>query len=145
MFSNLDWTNVMVLLLLALFIFGNKLPQMLVDGLRMLRNLRRMAQNATADISRELGTDIRLEDLHPKTFVRKHLLTELEQEALTRPLKQVSEDLLQQARGVDDEVRTTATRAGHAVEDGAGAAGATTTTPTTGERPPALPAYDDIT
>jgi sec-independent protein translocase protein TatB len=144
-FSNLDWTNVMVLLLLALFIFGNKLPQMLVDGLRMLRNLRRMAQNATADISRELGTDIRLEDLHPKTFVRKHLLTELEQEALTRPLKQVSEDLLQQARGVDDEVRTTATRAGHAVEDGAGAAGATTTTPTTGERPPALPAYDDIT
>ena len=35
-----------------------------------------MARNATSDLSRELGTDIQLEDLHPKTFIRKHLLSE---------------------------------------------------------------------
>jgi sec-independent protein translocase protein TatB len=104
-FSNLNWWNVAVLLLLALFIFGDKLPQMISDGLRMLRNLRRMAQNATSDLGRELGTDLQLEDLHPRTFVRKHLLSEADQEELTRPLKDVSEDLSRHVRGVGDEVR----------------------------------------
>jgi sec-independent protein translocase protein TatB len=104
-FSNLNWWNLAVLLLLALFIFGDKLPQMISDGLRMLRNLRRMAQNATTDLSRELGTDIALEDLNPKVFVRKHLLSEEDQETLTRPIKQVSDDMNRHVRGVGDEVR----------------------------------------
>jgi sec-independent protein translocase protein TatB len=102
-FSNLNWYNVIVLLLLALFIFGDKLPQMISDGLKLLRNVRRMAQNATTDLSRELGTDIRLEDLHPKAFVRKHLLSEDDQEALTRPLRDLSEDVTRQTSGLRDE------------------------------------------
>ena len=44
-----------------------------------------MARNATGDLSRELGTDIQLEDLHPRTFVRKHLLSEEDEAALRRP------------------------------------------------------------
>lgn len=102
MFSNLNWYNVVVLLLLALFIFGDKLPKMIADGMRLMRNLRHMAQNATRDLSRELGSDISLEDLHPKTFVRKHVLNEAEQEALVRPMKQVSEDLRRQVNGLDE-------------------------------------------
>ena len=39
-------------------------------------------QGATADLSRELGTDIQLEDLHPKAFIRKHLLSEEDEQAL---------------------------------------------------------------
>jgi len=104
-FGNLTWYHILILLLLALFIFGDKLPQMLGDGLRMLRNLRRMAQNATNDLSRELGTDIQLEDLHPKTFVRKHLLSEADQDALLRPLKGVSEDVKKQAQDVESDLR----------------------------------------
>jgi sec-independent protein translocase protein TatB len=104
-FSNLNWYNIVVLLLLALFIFGDKLPHMIADGLRMLRNLRRMAQNATSDLSRELGTDIQLEDLHPKAFVRKHLLSEEDQEALLKPLRSVSDDVVKQTRGLEKDLK----------------------------------------
>ena len=57
----------LVLILLAMFIFGpDKLPKAISDGVRILRNLRDMARNATTDLSRELGTEISLEDLNPK-------------------------------------------------------------------------------
>jgi len=102
-FSNLNWYDMAFLLLLALFVFGDKLPQVLADLMRMLRNLRRTAQSATADLSRELGTDIRLEDLHPRAFVRRHLLSDEDREFLTRPMKELTDDLLMQTRGLRDE------------------------------------------
>ena len=77
----------------ALLIFGERLPKVISDGLRMLRNLRDMARNATGDLSRELGTDIQLEDLHPKAFIRKHLLSEEDEAALRKPLQGVYDDL----------------------------------------------------
>ena len=67
----------LVLILLAMFIFGpDKLPKAISDGVRILRNLRDMARNATTDLSRELGTEISLEDLNPKSLIRKHILSE---------------------------------------------------------------------
>lgn len=128
MFGNLNWYNIVVLLLLALFIFGDKLPQMIADGLRMLRNLRRMAQNATSDLSRELGTDIQLEDLHPKAFVRKHLLSEADQEALLKPLRSVSDDVVKQSRGLEQDLKEVGRRAESAageVRDAADVRGST--------------------
>jgi sec-independent protein translocase protein TatB len=92
-FENLNAWEVGALLLLALLIFGEKLPKVISDGLRMLRNLRSMASNATGDLSRELGTDIRLEDLNPKAFVRKHLLSEEDEAALRKPLQSLYEDV----------------------------------------------------
>ncbi|QSB14086.1 hypothetical protein JQS43_21530 [Natronosporangium hydrolyticum] len=124
MFSNLNWYNVAILLLLALFIFGDKLPQMITDGLRMVRNLRRMAQNATSDLSRELGTDIRVEDLHPKAFVRKHLLSEADQEKLLQPIKGISEDVLQQTKGIQDELKEVGRQADQVAGEVKGATGA---------------------
>jgi sec-independent protein translocase protein TatB len=67
----------------------------------MLRNLRRMASNATSDLSRELGTDIQLTDLHPKTFIRKHLLSEEDEAALRRPLEGLQRDLKDVAKAAD--------------------------------------------
>jgi sec-independent protein translocase protein TatB len=93
MFDNLNWWEIGALLILALLIFGDRLPQAISDGLRMLRNLRRMATNATSDLSRELGTDIQLTDLHPKTFLRKHLLSEEDEAMLRRPLEGLHRDL----------------------------------------------------
>ena len=78
----------------------------------MLRNLRQMARNATADLSRELGTDIQLEDLHPKTFLRKHVLSEADQEALIRPLKGISEDLAKQTRSLERDLKEIGRRPG---------------------------------
>ena len=94
MFENLNGWEIGALLLIALLIFGERLPKVIADGMRMLRNLRAMATNATGDLSRELGTDIKLEDLNPKTFVRKHLLSEEDQATLTKAVYQAATGLL---------------------------------------------------
>lgn len=93
MFDNLNGWEIAGLLLVALLIFGERLPKVIADGMRMLRNLRSMATNATGDLSRELGTEIKLEDLNPKTFVRKHLLSEEDEAALRKPLQSLYEDV----------------------------------------------------
>ena len=145
MFSNLNWPEIVLLLLLALFIFGDRLPQAITSGLRMLRNLRRMAQNATGDLSRELGTDIRLEDLHPKTFIRKHVLSEADQDQLLKPLKGVSEDIRKHSQALQDDFQEVGKR-GQVVADEVKNAADLQAPPAT---PPATtaprPSYDDVT
>ncbi|GAB2946575.1 hypothetical protein GCM10027280_39210 [Micromonospora polyrhachis] len=108
MFENLNMWEVGGLLLVALLIFGDRLPQVIGDGLRMLRNLRNMARNATTDLSRELGTDIQLEDLHPKAFIRKHLLSEEDEEALRKPLQSVYNNVRSDIEGVRGELKDVA-------------------------------------
>jgi len=103
MFDNLSWWEIIVLLLLALFIFGpERLPKVISDAVRMLRNVRDMARNATSDLSRELGHDVKLEDLHPKTFIRKHLLSEEDEAALRRPFDDAYRDLSDVSKEVSD-------------------------------------------
>ncbi len=104
MFENLNWWEIGALLMLALLIFGERLPKVIGDGLRMLRGLRSMAQNATSDLSKELGTDIQLEDLHPKAFIRKHILSEDEEQALRKPLQSLFDDVKQDLNGVKSEL-----------------------------------------
>jgi sec-independent protein translocase protein TatB len=103
-FQNLNWWEMGALLLLALLIFGERLPKVIGDGLRMLRGLRAMAQNATTDLSRELGTDIQLQDLHPKAFIRKHLLSEEDEAAIRKPLQGLFDDVKQDLTGVRDDI-----------------------------------------
>jgi sec-independent protein translocase protein TatB len=126
-FDNLNWWEIGALLLLALLIFGERLPTVITDGLRMLRNLRNMARNATADLSRELGTDIQLEDLHPKSFIRKHLLSEEDEEALRKPLQGMYKDLKGDLSGIKSELKDVADAADlRSAAKGAAAAPATT-------------------
>nr|MDT0658264.1 preprotein translocase subunit TatB [Micromonospora sp. DSM 115978] len=131
MFENLNWWEIGALLLLALLIFGDRLPNVINDGLRMVRNLRNMARNATGDLSRELGTDIQLEDLHPKAFIRKHLLSEEDEEALRKPLRGAYEDLRSDLSGVHDELKEVAKGA----DVRSTAAGATTASATRNAAP----------
>ncbi|MFI0483786.1 sec-independent translocase [Actinomadura sp. 9N215] len=66
-----------VLVVLALVIFGDKLPQVAGQAGRMLRQFRQMANSAKADLQEGLGPEFKdfdIADLNPKTFVRKHLL-----------------------------------------------------------------------
>lgn len=101
MFDSIGWWEMLGLLLVAMFVFGpDRLPKAISDGVRMLRQLREMARNATGDLSRELGTDIQLEDLHPKAFVRKHLLSEEDEAVLRRPF----DDLYREVRGGADSL-----------------------------------------
>ena len=103
MFANLNGWEIISLALLGLFIFGpERLPKVISDGVRMLRGLRNMARNATNDLSRELGTEVSLEDLHPKTFIRKHLLSEAEEAELRRPFDDLTRDVRQIGSDVND-------------------------------------------
>jgi sec-independent protein translocase protein TatB len=100
--ENIGGWELIVIVLVGLFIFGpDKLPKAISDGIRMLRTVRNMARNATGDLSRELGTTVELEDLNPKTFLRKHLLSEEDEAALRKPLQDIYSD----ARGVVDSVK----------------------------------------
>ncbi|SCL26746.1 sec-independent protein translocase protein TatB [Micromonospora nigra] len=111
MLENLNMWEFVGLLLLALLIFGDRLPKVIGDGMRLVRNLRNMARSATTDLSRELGTDIQLEDLHPKAFIRKHLLSEEEEQAIRKPLQGVYDDLRSDVTGVHDELKDVAVAA----------------------------------
>jgi sec-independent protein translocase protein TatB len=110
-FENLNWWEIGALVLVALLIFGERLPKVIGEGLRMLRGLRAMAQNATSDLSRELGTDIQLEDLHPKAFIRKHLLSEEDEAAIRKPLQGLFEDVKADLNGVKADLDQVASAA----------------------------------
>jgi len=104
--DNLDGWKLLVLVLLGVFILGpDKLPKAIADGVKMLRNLRDMARNATGDLSRELGTDIQLEDLNPKTLIRKHLLSEEDERALRKPLEDLYQDVKKDLTGVHSDLK----------------------------------------
>jgi len=83
---DLNLSKILVLAVIALIVFGpNELPKVASQAGRMLRDLRRIAEGAKADLREGLGPefqDFDFEDLNPKTFVRKHLFDEEEQQAL---------------------------------------------------------------
>ena len=83
---DLSLTKILVLAVIALIVFGpNELPKVASQAGRMLRDLRRIAEGAKSDLREGLGPefqDFDFEDLNPKTFVRKHLFDEEEQQAM---------------------------------------------------------------
>ncbi len=141
MFENLNSWEFIALLLLALLIFGERLPKVISDGMRMLRNLRAMATNATGDLSRELGTDIKLEDLNPKAFVRKHLLSEEDEAALRKPLTGLYDDL----KGELSNVNKLGADAKANVNAMASATPSTSSSPSSPSAAPAPSRFDDAT
>jgi sec-independent protein translocase protein TatB len=83
---DLSITKLLVLGVLALVIFGpDQLPKIAAQAGRALRDLRRMAEGAKADLQDGLGpefADFDINDLNPRNFVRKHLLEDPEDEAV---------------------------------------------------------------
>ncbi len=80
MFESLGWGEIMVLLVLALFVFGpDRLPGMAAEAGRGLRRIRLYVKGMTDDLKTELGPelgDVDLASLHPRTFVQKHLFSD---------------------------------------------------------------------
>ena len=90
MFGGLGWPEAGVLLMLGLFVFGpDRLPGIAADAGKNLRKLRVYLKGMTADLKSELGPevgDLDLRSLHPKEFVRRHLLED-EPVAATGPAR----------------------------------------------------------
>ena len=84
---DLSLPKLLVLGVLALLIFGpDQLPKFAAQAGRAIRELRRLAEGAQADLRENLGpefSDFDIADLHPKNFVRKHLLDDLNEDAAT--------------------------------------------------------------
>lgn len=70
MFNNVGWSELLLLAVIGLVVLGpERLPKAAADAARMLRQLRAMARNATADLKAELGpemADLDLASLHPR-------------------------------------------------------------------------------
>ena len=94
--------KILVLLVIALVIFGpDQLPKMAKQAGGVLRDLRKLADAATRDLKENLGPefeDFDVTDLHPKNFVRKHLLDDQVDLDDLDPRKFVRKHLLDEPR-----------------------------------------------
>jgi sec-independent protein translocase protein TatB len=79
-FNNVGWGELLVIAALGLLIFGpDQLVKHAAQAGRLVRQLRRMAQGAAADLKAELGpemADLDLRSLHPRTMMRDILFDE---------------------------------------------------------------------
>jgi sec-independent protein translocase protein TatB len=79
---DLSLTKLLVLAVIALVVFGpHELPRIASQAGRALRDLRRIAEGAKADLREGLGPefqDFDFEDLNPRRFVQKHLLDDMD-------------------------------------------------------------------
>jgi sec-independent protein translocase protein TatB len=75
---DLSFVKIAVLAVIALIVFGpDQLPKMAAQAGRALRDVRRLAEGARADLREHLGpefSEFDINELNPKYFVRKHLL-----------------------------------------------------------------------
>ncbi|MFC9646797.1 sec-independent translocase [Streptomyces mirabilis] len=78
MLFDVSTLDLLVLGIMIILFFGpDKLPEVIQKVTGFLRKVRAFSEAAKEDVRSELGPefkDLELEDLHPKTFVRKHLL-----------------------------------------------------------------------
>jgi sec-independent protein translocase protein TatB len=78
---DLSLPKLLILAVLALVIFGpQELPKIAARAGRALRELRRIAEGAKADLREGLGpefSDFDIDDLNPRRFVQKHLFSDL--------------------------------------------------------------------
>ena len=82
---DLSLTKLLVLAVIALVVFGpHELPKIASQAGRMLRDLRRIAEGAKADLRDGLGPefqDFDFDDLNPRRFVQKHLFDDMPNQA----------------------------------------------------------------
>ncbi|HEY3881678.1 MAG TPA: sec-independent translocase [Trebonia sp.] len=78
---DLSLTKLLVLAVIALIVFGpHELPRIASQAGKTLRDLRRIAEGAKADLREGLGPefqDFDFDDLNPRRFVQKHLLDDV--------------------------------------------------------------------
>lgn len=83
MFGINAW-EMIAIAVLALLIFGpDKLPGLAQDAARLLREIRKLATGAQADLRESLGpelNDLNLSDLDPRTFVKRNLFDPIDDE-----------------------------------------------------------------
>jgi sec-independent protein translocase protein TatB len=106
---DLSLVKIAVLMALAVMIFGpEKVPALIADAVRLLRNLQTFARTGTDELKQSLGpefADLRPQDLHPKALVARALTSAApELSGLTHEIRETVQPLQEQLRhGLDVE------------------------------------------
>lgn len=83
--------ELLVILVVGLVVFGpDRLPEFARQAGRMVRQVRRMSQQARDDIRAELGpeyADFELTDLDPRRAIRKHIIAAWDEDDEPPPAK----------------------------------------------------------
>ena len=81
------------LFILAVILVGpERMPRVASDAAKLYVKLRNLAQGLTQELRSNLGPgyeDLDVKDLHPKTFIKKHITSVVEQ--ADSPVKEVKE------------------------------------------------------
>lgn len=108
----IDAVELVLIIVLGVVMFGpERLPEYSRKAARVFVYLRDVANNAKTTLRSELGPDyanLELRDLHPKTFIAKHLREEVA--------------AIDEARREMEQARQTVTESVHAAERQAGSA-----------------------
>ena len=84
MFFDLGAGELLGLAVLGMILVGpERLPRLASDAAKMVKKLRNISNSATAELRENLGPgfeDLQPSDLNPKTFIKKHVASVLEEE-----------------------------------------------------------------
>jgi sec-independent protein translocase protein TatB len=82
-FNNIGWGEIIVIAVIALFVFGpERLPHVAKDAADGLKKARRALTGVREQVNESLGDDLAhlrdmdLRQYHPKTFIRNQLLAD---------------------------------------------------------------------
>ena len=83
----IGWPELFVIMAIGLIVVGpERLPKYAEDAGRLLRQLRRLAEDASVDLKAELGPEMAdlnlsdLRDMHPRRMVQKYLFEDVDDE-----------------------------------------------------------------
>jgi sec-independent protein translocase protein TatB len=139
-FFDIGPLELVALVVLAVFVFGpDKLPKVIQDVMAFIRKVREFSDTAKEDIRRELGPefkDFEFEDLNPKTFLKKNLMSGEDDEYGLREIKDLrnSFDLSKEMAEVTDAVNGKEPGAGASSHGTAAAVSGSTTGSATPDR-----------
>ncbi|MGP3775746.1 sec-independent translocase [Streptomyces sp. SDT5-1] len=121
MLSDVGPLELVTIAVLGVLLFGpDKLPEFLQNVARTVRKIREFSDSAQQEIRSDLGPefqDFDVRDLHPKTFVRKHVLSG--DSDIGREIGELREalDLRQEQTGTDDTATVGLAKRGHSAYD----------------------------
>jgi sec-independent protein translocase protein TatB len=85
----MGWPEIFLIGIVGVMLFGpDKLPDMARQTGRLIRTVRRMAENAKNDLGKEIGQDfsgLQLRDLDPREVVRRNILDPGDDEPTAKP------------------------------------------------------------
>ena len=108
----IDAADLVLILVLAVVMFGpERLPEYSRKAARVFVYLRGIANNAKGTIREELGpeyADLKLQDLHPKAFIAKHMSEEIAAvEAAKREIEDAAKSVKDSTKEVEGATKQT--------------------------------------